>query len=425
MSNDKDSKEPGPDDDGWGDAGNEGATPDPEVTPPDAEWVDPANLEERVAALRERRDQPTAPKVVVEPPPETNELAGNTTGPILTLGATTEVGGDAATAITDDDAPQWSPDDQELPPPSSDMLAAAGVLAQKEDEPAAKKRRKLKKRKEKDPRTQLTRRQQLVLVGGAALLVATAACAVLGWLNNQRYYLVCGTRSITAEQGSFWPWGQDSLGGEAFKAIEGDHPCTSREFDNRNDLEEAFLVALIEQATRLLASGDADHVTAAKQELQQALLLSRDPERGKQRAMVERLQGDVAYWRGAAEIQRALKILSTGASYFEDAATRRPRHSNDANAWAEHARFIGSEIDKGPKPLRKDESPKEEPHFQGLSEPDAETPAAADPSTEPPAATPAEGSESGVDAPIDAGVAPTQPEPSAADAALPKGGVLL
>jgi hypothetical protein len=304
------------------------------------------------------------------------------------------------------------------------MVAAAGVLAEKEKQPAAQKRRKREKSKEKDPKTQLTRRQQWFLVGGSALLVLTAVCAVLGWLNNKNYYFVCGTRSITAEQGSFWPYGRSPLPGEAFKPIVGDFPCESRHFDKRDELEKAFLAALIDQATRLLASGDPEHVSTAEQELQQVLLLSRNPERAEERDMAERLQGDVSYWRGAAEIQSALETLRTSAEFFDEAATRRPRHSSDASAWAEHARFIGSEIDKGPRSLRKDESPKEQPHFQGLSSPDAAAkpakPTKADPSLTPNTDTAVQVPELPIDAGVDAA-----PPPPRSDAALPTGGVLL
>jgi hypothetical protein len=463
--NDNDSNKPGADDDGWGDAGKEAQTPEPVVpAAAEGEWVDPANLEERVAALRENRELPAAPKVVVEESataegvsPEPDAAPAQEAPPVapafqfpavqvpaqeavqvpaqeavqvpaqeavqvpaqeaVQVPAQEEVQVPAQEAVVVD-KPHWSPTPGTVPP--SDMRAAAEVLAQKESAPAAKKRRKIEKRNQKDPRTQLTRRQQLTLIGGGALFILAGVGALLGWMNNQHYYLVCGTRIITAEQGSFWPWGRNPLPGEAFKGIEGDHPCTNLEFDNRNDLEEAFLDALIERATRLLTSGDPEQVASAEQELQQALLLSRDPERGKQRSMAERLQGDVSYWRGAAEIQKALEILHTSATYFEEAAAKRPRHSNDASAWAEHARFIGSEIEKGPRSLRKDESPKEEPHFQGLSQP----PPDAGSDTEPEAA-PAVNTSKVVEPPVDAGVAPEEPAADPADASLPKGGVLL
>jgi hypothetical protein len=440
MSDDNDESVPGADDDGWGDAGEAAETPEPEAPPTP---VDPANLEERVAALREKRE---SAKVVVqesataatesEPPaavqtypetpsvqtyPETPSVQTYPETPVQQTYSPTTASSEypVAEPVASDDAPPWTPDSQELPPPPSDLLAASKVLAEKENEPSARKRRKLEKRKERDPRTQLTRRQQLTLIGGAALFILASVGAVLGWMNNQRYYLVCGTRSITAEQGSFWPWGRARLPGEAFGAIEGDHPCTGLEFDNRSELEEAFLDALIEQATRLLTSGDPDKVASAEQQLVQALLLSRDPERGKKRAMAERLQGDVSYWRGAAEIQNALEVLSSSAGYFEEAATKRPRHSNDASAWAEHARYIGSEIDKGPKSLRKDESPKEEPHFQGLTPP---PPVAEDPKPDDP---PAVNTSKVAEPPVDAGMAQEPPPPPPADAGLPKGGVLL
>ncbi len=311
------------------------------------------------------------------------------------------------------------------------MVATTDALAEMEEPPAVKKRRKREKRQEKDPTTKLTRRQQFFFIGSAVLLVLSAVIAILGWRNSKHFYLVCSQSTITAQQGSFWPYGRDQLPGDAFDAIEGTHPCTSQHYEKRADLEEAFLAALIEQATRLLKNGDAEHVASAEKQLQQALLLSRNPERGEAREMAERLQGDVSYWRGAAEIAKVLQTLGTSASFFEEAATKRPRHSNDANAWAEHARFIGSEIDKGPRELRKDESPQEEPHFRGLSDPTEDEGGDQDPAgdddepegddDEP--EDPEEADAAPAVTPIDAGT-PDSATPIP-DAALPTGGVLL
>ena len=163
----------------------------------------------------------------------------------------------------------------------------------------------------------------------------------------------------------------------------------------------------------------------AEQQLEQALLLTRDPTRSEERAEVLRLQGDVSYWRAAAEMERALEILRSSARLFEEAASKRPKHSTDASPWAEHALFISSEIDKGPRSLRKDDSPKEKPHFQGLSQ-------EAKPGVTPtvtPLPEPGEEPEAAAAPVPDAGVpssgqVPTEPAP-VPDAALPQGGVLL
>jgi hypothetical protein len=470
MSNDKDSKDPGPEDDGWGAAASEGEAASEAQAPAADVSFDPVGVEDRVAALRANRSQAdesagdveskaetsaTKPSTAPEQPTSSHSeptksvqepLAAQPTKPVqeplaaqpttttpsqtpastpaasaTPLAAQTIPSG-AAPALAPsgvDDAPQWSKSDSSGPTNSSDMQ----VLAALDEQPAAKKRRKRAKRLKKDPKTQLTRRQQFFLIGGAAALVVAVVCAVLGWLNSQNYYLVCGTQSITAEQGSFWPYGRSALSGEEFKGIVGDHPCTSRQFESREELERAFLAELIGHATQLLSPTKVapEQVLAAEQELGQALLLSRDPERGEERAMAERLKGDVSYWKGAAEIQGALETLRKSATLFEEAATRLPRHSRDSSEWAEHARFIASEIDKGPRALRKDESAKEEPHFQGLGNPDGPVkptePTEQEPDTQ---VTP----EAPIELPADAGVDAAPPEVPA-DASLPTGGVLL
>jgi hypothetical protein len=420
MSNDK--SEP-TEDDGWGEAAE--AVPSTTETPEprtDKEWADAANLEKRAAALRDTREQ-TPVSIYVSSEGGEAAAGGSEAPPSLPPKPRPE----PDEPVLDEDAPQWTAaEDAALPAPSSDMLAAAGVIAQKDFDEVAKvgKKKKLKRGNERPPKgkgggggggARLTTRQQRFLIGGVALLLIAAVCAVLGWFNSQNYYLTCGTNSIIASQGRFWPWGQSPLQGPAFVAIHvpSDVLCTDQHFDSRAELEQAFLDALLKQSTALLTSGDAAHVSTAEEQLEQALLLTRAPERSTERALVQRLQGDVAYWRGAEQIQQASELLKTAAGYFDEAASRRPRHSSDANAWAEHARFIQSEIDKGPRSLRKDEAPREQPHFKGLSpvaQPDRTT------------ATDAIAEEA-----LDAGVQTEPPDAAQppADAALPRGGVLL
>ncbi len=478
----------------------EHAVPDPsqELAEED-EWSDPVNIEGRVAALEEKSHLPVSERAVpefVSIPPSPVEIVSTQATPqepipvgevaedahqgVLAGQAPVEVEvlvGDAqlnnaqangelhadaqlhevplgeaagelhadvqlagvplgeAQAVDDEDAPQWSRDDIELPAPSSDMLAAAGVLAAKED-PKAEKRRKKRVR---NPRTQLTQRQQIIMIGGAAAVVVVGISALLGYFNSKHYYFVCDTDAIRAEQGRFWPWGQSPLSGPAFREIRipKDVLCTSQEYDSHAELEDAFLSALLSQATTLLSSGDSERVSEAAQQLEQVLLLTRDPERSKERNLAKRLQGDVLYWHGAAEIEQAIRSLKAAAEQFEKATAKRPRHSSDANPWAEHALYLQEELDKGPRSLRKDESPKDEPHFQGLSDPKPDTRSDNQTPTPDEDVWPSDGSQTSdpeetpinqpnSDAPLDAGTGPADGSPSPPpDASLPKGGVLL
>tara|TARA_R110002073_G_scaffold225022_8_gene385453 strand:- start:2281 stop:3678 length:1398 start_codon:yes stop_codon:yes gene_type:complete len=465
MSDD-DKKPDDSDDDGWGEAAD-GAQEHlaPKADPKSfSDWQDPVKIGEKVAALRaggkqtpastvERREA-TAPTVddggvepekraadkkdvvpeVVSTPTTAPQASAQSEGddgmaPLAsTLANSKEAAPEPSTSVDDEDAPQWSApspaknptETMAVPAPSSDMLAVADVIAKKKSDPKAKKR---KEPVERNTSSGLTRKQLIRLIAGAVLLVITGVGAILGWLNSQNYYLVCGTKNIRAEQGRFWPTGQNPLPGPAFRPISvpSDALCQSTSFDSRAELELAFLDALLKQSTKLLTSGGSEQVSVAEAQLDQALLLTREPERAEQRELAERLQGDVSYWRGAAEIQRAAEVLQVGASNFEEAAGKRPRHSSDAQAWAEHARFIAEEIDKGPRSLRADEAPKEKPHFGGLTAPIVA------PIT--PGKTQPESSGPGPEAsPIDAGVptaAPADADVPPIDAALPRGGVLL
>ncbi len=409
-----DKTDSGNEDDGWGDAADEAKLPDTEPSQEESststEWNDPANLDERVAALRADQQQP--PSNPVDPEIEESEIVDPEN-----VAPADELATEPKPSDDDADAPHWAPepiaDEEPLPEPSSDLAAAVGIASKTATDEVAKKKRQ----KPASSGSSLTRKQTIKLVAGAAILVLTAVGAILGWLNSKNYELVCHTKSISAEQGKFWPWGRAPLSGPAFRAIAvpSEVICQTQSFDSRLQLEDAFLTALLAQSTKLLTSGGGEQVSVAEAQLEQALLLTRSPKRAKERALAERLQGDVSYWRGAAEVRRATEALSLGAERFEKAAGQRPRHSSDASAWAEHARFIAEEIDKGPRSLRADEAPKDTPRFGGLSEPRVEP--RIENSSEP-SSIPDVEDDVDVGAQMDAGT-------SSLDAALPRGGVLL
>ena len=245
------------------------------------------------------------------------------------------------------------------------------------------------------------------LVAAVALLAGgfIATIVLLGRSNASRYRFHCGEARITAEQGrSFPPWGTARLGGAEWQPI--DIPpgaeCASRETDDRTELEQWYLEALVEQAQAKLTAKEVTAVDGAEAELEQALLLSRAPERRDQRKEIERLLGDVEYWRGAARVKAALETLEDAASRYEAAAEKRPRHASDAAAWAQWLREVAAGLRAGPAGAKRPSGPVEpaEP-----ARPSAPTGVAL-PVEEP--------------APVDA--APITPP---IDAGIPRGGVLL
>lgn len=257
-----------------------------------------------------------------------------------------------------------------------------------------------------DPDVPARPRGRWPLVTAVALLAGgfIATLVLLGRSNSSRYVFHCGEQKISAEQGrSFPPWGSSRLGGAEWKPIEipPGAECQTRETDDRAELEQWYLDALVEQAQAKLTAKEVTKVDRAQAELEQALLLSRDPERRDQRKEIDRLLGDVEYWRGAARVKVALDTLEEAAKRYDAAADKRPRHASDAAAWAEWLREVAAGLRAGPAGIKRGTAggPLEPPR------PEAPTGVAL-PVEEP--------------RPVDA--TPITPE---IDAGIPRGGVLL
>lgn len=263
-----------------------------------------------------------------------------------------------------------------------------------------------------DPDKRMNRK---ILIAGIAALVlglGIAALVLLGRVNSDRYVLACTTKQAVAEQGrSFPPWGEKPLYGAQWKpiALPPNAQCKEEEVADRAKLELKFLDLLLERASAALtthdfadtiASGQGASLDTISGQLEQALLLSRAPERGDQRKQVERLLGDVQYWRASLRLRDAGTALTDAAKQFDAAALQRPMHVSDAGAWAELLRRVSDELHAGPTGV---------------------------PTTFPPAPT----GDSHPAAPQGTAL-PVEPEPAGSgapasppDAGLPTGGVLL
>ncbi|MBV8759231.1 MAG: hypothetical protein JO257_18225 [Deltaproteobacteria bacterium] len=299
-----------------------------------------------------------------------------------------------------------APSPNQFPPPD-DILPPAADLQEAVGAPTRRRRDPEPVLDPDDPVPPKNRRVQMIaalsLFGGLAIV----ALIFLGRANSDRYLLVCSTDRVTPEQGrSFPPWGSHPLAGPAWKpiALPANAECTERETDSLAELEKLYLDQLVDRASTTLTSktlldkqgsgSSLDHVT---DELTQALLLARSPERRDQRKEIERLQGDVTYWRATLRLRDAQAALIDAAKQFDAAAAQRPRHVTDADAWASYLRKLTDELHAGPN-----------------GEPSA------------PASVPQ--SVEGPHAPAGSAL-PVEPPPSEApppvDAGLPTGGVLL
>ena len=163
--------------------------------------------------------------------------------------------------------------------------------------------------------------------------------------------LTCSADHVGAEQGrSFPPWGTRVLTGAEWTpiAIRPETECRARETEDDNELAGWYLDILVDQATVRLTARDVSDYEGAYAQLQQALLLARAPERRDQRKDLERMLGDVDYWRAAHAMRKAADELDGIAKQYESAAAQRPRHVTDAAAWATHVHHVVDELRAGP-----------------------------------------------------------------------------
>jgi hypothetical protein len=236
--------------------------------------------------------------------------------------------------------------------------------------PAKKKKEKKKREKREKRRPELDddgnppgKNRTMSIVIGAALVagVGISTLVLLGRVNAERYVLDCTTNAAVAEQGrSFPPWGTHRMTGAEWRPITlpPNAQCKTQELGERTTLEAKFLDLLLERTNAALsgrnlveaspAGAKVTPIEAVEAQLEQALLLSRAPERGDQRKQVERMLGDVQYWRASLRLRDANAALVEASRQFDAAALQRPMHVSDASAWAELVRRVSDELRAGP-----------------------------------------------------------------------------
>jgi hypothetical protein len=190
--------------------------------------------------------------------------------------------------------------------------------------------------------------------------LAIGALAIVGRMNTDRYLLACEAERAVPQQGrGFPPWGTRALDGEAWRPLKitAETRCQPRETDDPRELERLYLAMILEQASALLTAREVTRLDEAEALLKQALLLTRPPERESEKLAAERterrndiqrLLGDVTYWRASAKLRDAASALGEAAKQFDSAAEQHARHTSDASAWASHARKLAQQLTGGP-----------------------------------------------------------------------------
>jgi hypothetical protein len=278
---------------------------------------------------------------------------------------------------------EWTPppanaaggDDWQMPQPVAaeepllpPELAADGALNDAVGAPSAKARRRARTQPRRDdgddddalapPRN---RRTMIIATLSIVVGLGIATLVFLGRANGQRYVLSCDSAHAVAEQGrGFPPWGSRPMHGPEWApiALPANAECQPRETDDINELAKWYLELLLDRANVTLTARDlldsigsqstANPLDLVGAQLDQALLLARDPERRDQRKDITRLQGDVAYWRAAARLRDASTVLVDAAKQFDTANQQHPRHATDAAAWSTFLHHLADELHAGP-----------------------------------------------------------------------------
>lgn len=327
--------------------------------------------------------------------------------------------GDDTRALPQGSETPTAPDDSILPATYNEhaLQDAVGV-------PRKKKKKAPTESLDEDglPDEKRRSRKTMIVIGIALFLgLGIAALVLVGRINAQRYFLTCTTSQAIAEQGrAFPPWGSTPLPGSEWRPVvlPPNAQCKPEEVADRAHLERLFLDLLLERASSMLTTksfldapvvvsgGPTAHpLDVVATQLEQALLLSRSPERGDQRKQVERLQGDVQYWRASLRLRDATVALTEASRQFDQAALARPMHVSDAGAWALFLRRLTEELHAGPNGVPAGFPPAS----SGFSPP----PSSGDRPTAP------AGSALPIEPPAD------NAPPSTPDAGVPTGGVLL
>jgi hypothetical protein len=316
----------------------------------------------------------------------------------------------------------------------NDLRAAVGASPLSEPITAATRKRRapaIDHRHDDDDDDRLPRNRKTIVVSALSITagLAIAALVFVGHANSDRYLLACEAERAVPEQGrSFPPWGTHALDGAPWKPLKiaPETLCQPHETDDPLALERLYLAMILDQATALLTAREVTKLDDAEGLLKQALLLTRPPEhepaqlaneRNEHHKDIERMLGDVTYWRASARLHDAQAALADAAKQFDSAAAQHPRHVSDAAAWASYARKLAQELHAGPAGATPSASP-------------------AAPSAAPPATSPATSATehpnvpAGVALPVEPGKASADepspaPPPAPPDAGTPTGGVLL
>lgn len=197
-------------------------------------------------------------------------------------------------------------------------------------------------------------RALLVLI----VLVGLSISVGLSYFNSKRYYLICGDSVLAPARGRYFMWGHATLEGKKWKGVplQPNAQCTPMEFPSKESMEQVFTEKLIGAISSELSPGPPKDLPALEEAITQALLLTRTEGRAELRILTERLQGDVEFFYGKAELAKAKAAAEAAKMRFRQAQKKQPRHQKDAQKWQRYSEKIDAELVRGPSSAEKGDS---------------------------------------------------------------------
>lgn len=156
--------------------------------------------------------------------------------------------------------------------------------------------------------------------------------------NRNRYVIVCEARRVELQQGRRlpFPFGLESVGGPEYKpvTVASDTDCRQQAFGSEEDAARALLELLLGQVRAALSNPAGSNLKEARQQLQQALLLTA-LQRGR-RKEAESMLAELSYREGRAGLARAENELRLALSRFQEAQKLDGRRFEDLEEWITH-----------------------------------------------------------------------------------------
>jgi len=194
-----------------------------------------------------------------------------------------------------------------------------------------------RRRRRDRPRSSLALWGWLVLALLLALLVGLVA---MDLHHRDRYELTCRDNRVTLRRGRRLPqpFGFEEVGGlfKPLRLLRGSACHEQRSITGREEAEVAYLDVLLHQVGQTLSEPEGGNLTAMREQLRQALHITRSPPHRTRRPRVLELLADLDYREGRAALSQVEAGLRTALVRLREAYRLAGDRYGDVRQWIDH-----------------------------------------------------------------------------------------